>query len=251
MTELAYLADSEAAYVRSFRAKVVALPPGGLVLDRTFFYPAGGGQPADRGTVTADGGPAWTVTDVTKSGLAVIHRVGRSGGAKTLTVGAEVEGSVDWVRRHRHMRLHTAQHLLSARVFARDGLRTRKAAMSGTGATIDLEAEWPATETIAELSQDLVAFLAPGRPVRIRHVPRAEFERSPTARSGLVPLAPQVDPVRLVEIDAADACPCGGTHVRSTGEIGPVHLAEPTPIPGGGSRLSFTLDADAPPTPAG
>lgn len=249
MTELAYLADGDAGYVRTFRARITALPPGAVVLDRTFFYPAGGGQPADQGTLTTGPGVGWNVTDVTKSGPAVLHRLGRSKAAPALQVGAEVEGTIDWTRRHRHMRLHTAQHLVSARVFTLTGLRTRKATMAGNGAAIDLESLWPATLTLEGLSADLRNYLAPGRPVHIREVPRAEFDRFPSARSGLVALAPQVDPVRVVEIDEADACPCGGTHVRHTSEVGPIELRPPTPIAGGASRLTFTVAEDAPPTP--
>ncbi|MCI4331209.1 MAG: alanyl-tRNA editing protein [Thermoplasmata archaeon] len=249
MTELAYLSDGAAGYVRSFRARVTALPPGGIVLDRTFFYPAGGGQMADQGTLQPAAGPPWKVTDVTKSGAAVIHRIGRPAGSGTLTVGDEVEGAIDWGRRHRHMRLHTAQHLLSARIFSLTGLRTRKATMSGVRAEIELESTWPAGLVLEELDADVRRFLSPGRPVQIRYVPREEFERFPSARAGLVPLAPQVDPVRIVEIESADACPCGGTHVRDTGEIGPIALGSPSTVPGGASRISFTVGADAPPTP--
>jgi Ser-tRNA(Ala) deacylase AlaX len=191
------------------------------------------------------------VSDVTKSGGAVIHRLGRASGRHALSIGLEVEGTIDWGRRHRHMRLHTAQHLLSARVFERTGIRTRKAAMAGVAGTIDLEGPWPESPTMEELGSDLRSFLLPARPVRVRYVPRAEFEQFPSARAGLVPLAPQVDPVRIVEIEAADACPCGGTHVRSTGEIGPVSLGMPSGLPGGATRLLFTLGVDAPTTPDG
>jgi misacylated tRNA(Ala) deacylase len=250
VTELAYLSDGAAGYVRTFRARVTALPPGGVVLDRTYFYPVGGGQPADQGSLRLADGTSWAVSDVTRSGAAVVHRIGRPKGGASLTVGSEIEGELDWARRHRHMRLHTAQHLVSARVFARTGLRTRRATMAGTGATIDLEAGWPEGLAIPDLEADVGSFLGPGRPVAIRHVSRVEFEKFPSARSGLVALAPQVDPVRIIEIDEADACPCGGTHVRNTAEIGPIALRRPTPLPGGESRLSLTVSELAPPTPA-
>lgn len=249
MTELAYLSDPESAYVRSFRARVTALPPGSVVLDRTFFYPTGGGQPNDRGTLGRPGHDPADVVDVTKSGASVVHRVrAASGVLRDLAVGMEVEGQLDWDRRYRHMRLHTGQHLLSARIFARTRLRTRKAQLSGSAATLDLEGRLP-TEYLAALAEDLADALAHPRPVSIRWVSRAEWDRNPFAeRSGLVPLPPQVDPVRVVEIEASDVCPCGGTHLRSTAEIGRLVLRPPVPTVGG-DRVGFSLEDASRPTP--
>ncbi len=241
MTELAYLADMPSAYVRSFRATIVALPPGGVVLDRTYFYPTGGGQPSDRGTLRS-GEVSLEVTDVTKSGTAVHHRLrSPGGGVQPFATGTMVEGTVDWERRHQHMRLHTGQHLLSARAFERSGLRTRKAVLRGLGATIDLEAELP-PEHFDPLMSDLEELIRADRPVHIRHLARAEWDVLPAAgRSGLVPLPPQVDPVRVVEVDGADSCPCGGTHVRTTAEIGAVRPTVPVRGSEGGTRIGFTL----------
>jgi misacylated tRNA(Ala) deacylase len=251
VTELAYLPDLRSAYVRTFRARVTALPPGAVVLDRTYFYPAGGGQPCDRGSLRLPDGTRVPVVDVVKSGASVLHRVKASpASARALAVGMEVEGSIDWERRHRHMRLHTAQHLLSAQVFARTRLRTRKANLHGTRATIDLEGPLPEGAHEA-LFQDLRAALDERLPVSIRHVPRAEWDRNPASeRSGLVPLPVQVDPVRVVEIRDTDVCPCGGTHVRSTDEIGPVRLEPPTRLEDGASRVAFTLEDAVRPTPS-
>jgi misacylated tRNA(Ala) deacylase len=242
VTELAYLADVPAAYVRTFRAHVVALPPGGVVLDRTFFYPTGGGQPSDRGSLRS-GETTVEVTDVTRSGTAVHHRVrAAASDARAWRVGAEVEGNVDWERRHQHMRLHTGQHVLSARTFERSGLRTRKAVLRGLGATIDLEGELPSSH-LEEIGGDLRGIVRANRAVSVRYVARAEWESMPSAgRSGLVPLPPQVDPVRLVEVDQEDRCPCGGTHVRATGEIGEFRLTPPVLTPDGGTRIGFTLE---------
>lgn len=252
MTELAYLADLPSAYVRTFRARVTALPPGGVVLDRTYFYPAGGGQPCDRGSLLLPDGTSVRVVDVVKSGASVLHRVKTSASsARALAVGTQVEASIDWERRYCHMRLHTAQHLLSARIFARTHLRTRKATLDGTRATIDLEGPLP--EGLQEaLVQDLRAAVDHPRPVSIRHIPRAEWDRNPASeRSGLVPLPAQVDPVRVVEIREADVCPCGGTHVRSTEEIGRVRFEPLTRLEDGASRVAFTLEHAPRPTPPG
>jgi misacylated tRNA(Ala) deacylase len=252
VTELLYLADVDAAYVTTFRARIVALPPGGIVLDRTGFYPTGGGQPCDLGTLRRADGSTLSVTDVSKSGSVVVHRITRKRPTGPgPAVGEELEGSVDWPRRHRHMRGHTLQHLLSARIFTRTGLRTRRASMNAKGAVIDVEGPWPESLSVPDLTADVGAFLEPPRPVRVRYLPRAEYERDPGGRSGLVPLPPQVDPVRVVEIETADRCPCGGTHLRSTGEVGGFAILAPSPLAGGDLRVAFTLDERAPPTPSG
>jgi misacylated tRNA(Ala) deacylase len=160
VTVLAFLADPAAAYVRSFRARVTALPPGAVVLDRTFFYPTGGGQPNDRGTLGLPGDASAEVVDVTKSGASVVHRIrGPPAVLRRLSVGVEVEGALDWDRRYRHMRLHTGQHLLSARIFARTGLRTRKAQMAGTAANLDLEGDLP-RDVLPLLAEDMAAATA-------------------------------------------------------------------------------------------
>jgi misacylated tRNA(Ala) deacylase len=146
------------------------------------------------------------------------------------------------------MRLHTCQHLLSARIFARTGLRTRKAQLAGSAATLDLEGSLP-SGVLPLLAMDLAEALAHPHPVTLRHVPRAEWDRNPfAARSGLVPLPAQVDPVRVVEIEASDVCPCGGTHLRSTREIGRVNLRPPVPT-NGGDRVGFSLEEPSLPTP--
>ncbi len=246
MTELAYLPTIDDAYVRTFRARVVALPPGGVVLDRTYFYPTGGGQPSDRGQLTVGGRPRVEVVDVSKSGSAVVHRTASGPARSELRVDEEVDGTIDWERRHRHMRLHTAQHFVSGRIFARTGRRTRRANFSGTRAVVELDGPLE-DEAVPALADDLREVVTAPRAVTVRHLPRAEWDRHPLSeRSGLVPLPPQVDPVRVVEIDGYDLCPCGGTHLRSTGEIGAVRFERPVPLGDGGARLVFTLEPTAP-----
>jgi misacylated tRNA(Ala) deacylase len=256
VTELLYLATSDAAYERSFTATVRALPPGGVVLDRTLFYPVGGGQPADRGELRSYAnpeGPVAFVADVARVGESVLHRLGRprGGGARpSFALGETVEGRIDWSRRYRHMRLHTAQHLVSARAFARTHLRTRRALLSGTEATVDLEAAWPGELTLDEFADDLRERTRAAAPVRVRFLPRAEWDRAPVAeRSGLVPLPPAVDPVRLIEIAETDLCPCGGTHLRSTGEIGALVLEPLATTETGDARLRFRLEEPDRPEP--
>ena len=149
------------------------------------------------------------------------------------------------------MRLHTAQHLVSARIFARARLRTRRAALAGATATIDLEAPLPPAER-ESLVEDVRTQLGTAHDVSIRWIPRAEWDHHPgSERSGLVPLPVQVDPVRVVVVEDLDVCPCGGTHVGSTDEIGPLDFPPTTEGPTPGPRVTFTLGEPDRPTPRG
>ncbi|HTT26660.1 MAG TPA: alanyl-tRNA editing protein [Thermoplasmata archaeon] len=251
MTELAYQADTPAAYVPTFTARVVAMPPGAIVLDRTFFYAVGGGQPADRGRLIGPTGIAVEVVDVARSGGVVLHRLRRGGeGARAFHVGDEVRGEIDWDRRFAHMRLHTGQHLASALLFARAGRRTDKAVLGKGQAIIDLEAPPPDGFDVAGWTREYEEAIASDRPVRVRHLTHAEYEAAPAPRSGRIPLPAGIDRVRLIEIEGYDAAPCGGTHLASTGPIAPVRVEGPTPATP--RRFTFTLGtAAAPPTPPG
>ncbi|MFZ1024151.1 MAG: alanyl-tRNA editing protein [Thermoplasmata archaeon] len=247
MTELAYLLTTDDAYVRTFEARVVALPPGAVVLDRTYFYPTGGGQPSDEGALHGTDEVMLPIRQVTKSGAAVLHRIDQSAAPSAgLTLGEAVRGVLDWERRYRHMRLHTAQHLLSALIFERGGNRTRRANLSGVRATLDLERPVADGALRTTFEEEINDHQGHPRTVSVTYLPRAEFDAHPSSRSGLVPLPPQVDPVRVIGIDGLDTCPCGGTHLRSTGEIGNVHLSTPTSGEVGPSRVVLTLDASGP-----
>ncbi len=220
---------------------------GRSVLNRTYFYPTGGGQLHDEGVLHGAGVGDVAVLQVTKSGPAVLHRIGRSStGASRFEIGETLRGTIDWERRYRHMRLHTAQHLLSALLFERADVRTRRANLAGVHATLDLEAPIPDGDLWTRLATEMNDHQRRGRAVRVTYLPRAEFDAHPSARSGLVPLPPQVDPVRVIGIEGIDTCPCGGTHLQNTVEIGRVQLTTPTPQSSGSNRVVLTLDASTP-----
>lgn len=231
MESAAYLESFEEAYRQEFTSRVVARPPGAVVLDRTWFYPEGGGQPSDTGYLTSETGGRFPVSQVRKVGDSILHRLGKPepAGAPALQVGEEVRGEIDFERRRRHMRLHTAQHLVSGVLFTMTGRRTRKAIMGGKEAIIDLDGPWPPDVEWDRVTGSVRDAIGPSRALRIHFVPRSEWDAHPSPRTGLIPLAPQVDPVRVIEIEGLDRCPCGGTHLRSTGEIGPLELLPPRP----------------------
>ncbi|MEO1329562.1 MAG: alanyl-tRNA editing protein [Pseudomonadota bacterium] len=214
------------AYQQSCSARVVAVDErGGVALDRTVFYATGGGQPGDVGRLAWEGGEAEIVATVKGEAPGrIIHALAE--GALPPPVGAEVVATLDWTVRRRHMRMHTALHLLSVVL-----------PLPVTGGQIGaekgrLDFDMPeAPEDKAALEERLAALIAADHPVRDEWITDAELEANP----GLVKTMAVKPPmgqgrVRLVRIGAGDPPvdlqPCGGTHVRSTGEIGRVSIGK-------------------------
>ena len=212
-TERLYYTD---AYRRTFLAGVLAVVASaggrtGVVLDRTVFYPTSGGQPHDTGTLA--GIP---VVDVIDADEHVIHVL--EPGATPPAVGAEVEAEIDWERRFDHMQQHTAQHLVSAAFLEHLHAETVSVHL-GDSSTIDFERAGlsPAEATAVE---DAVAdAVYDNRPVSTRFVDDGEAERL-----GLRRPAKRTGTLRVIEIEGLDRSACGGTHVKTTGELGPVLL---------------------------
>jgi misacylated tRNA(Ala) deacylase len=238
-----YLRSMDAAYLRAFEAEVLTLPPEGVVLSKTLFYAVGGGQEADHGSLTSEGGDSVKVVDVRRMSGVTVHRLTR-GGAATFRTGIHVHGEIDWDRRYTNMRLHTAQHLLSALVFKKYGLKTRRAAMAGRGGHLDLDGPIPGSASIAELQGEAnERYFNRSVPVNIRFVSKEEFATMPGRSSGKS-LPPSVTDVRLIIIEGIDTCPCGGTHVRNTQEVKGVTIKPPVPYQDGAHRLAFDLISD-------
>jgi len=212
-TERLYYTD---AYRRIFFAGILALVPAaggrtGVVLDRTAFYPTSGGQPHDTGTLAAI-----PVVDVIDADDYVIHVL--ASGAPPPGIGAEVEAAIDWDRRFDHMQQHTAQHLLSAAFLRAAGAETVSVHL-GDSSTIDFDRAALSPDEALAVEDAVAQTVYDNRPVTVRFVEAAEAEalglRRPAKRSGTL---------RVVEIEGLDRSACGGTHVRTTGEIGPVLL---------------------------
>ena len=220
-TECLFREDS---YLKDCDAIVVAIEPnGGIVLDRTVFYAASGGQPADRGTLTAPSGATIPIANVvfTDPGKSTIAHV-PAPGSPAVAVGDKVKAAIDWPLRHARMRMHTALHLLSAVL-----------PYPVTGGSVG-EAESRLDFDIPEAGLDkdaitakLAEMIASDAPVSSRWISDSELE----ANQGLVKTMSVKPPmgtgqVRLIEIKNLDLQPCGGTHVRSTAEIGAVRVTQ-------------------------
>jgi misacylated tRNA(Ala) deacylase len=219
MTEELFSTD---AYARSCPATVAEVTDGGVVLDRTVFYARGGGQPGDTGLLGWDGGQV-RVTDTVKRDGKVIHVVEGDPPA----AGTSVEAEIDWERRHTLMRTHTALHALSAVIFRDHDAKVTGGNMEPGVARMDFELEAIDTEFGRRVEEVLNAELASDRPVRVSFLPRAEALADPDLIRTKVNLIPEsVDPIRVIEIEGLDKQADGGTHVRSTAEVGTVRVAK-------------------------
>ena len=206
------------AYLGSCTARVTHVNAhGGIVLDRTVFYPTGGGQPGDRGILRLAGGGEIAIATTVHGEAAEIVHVPEDG-APLPEAGCEVEAVIDWDRRYRLMRMHTALHLLSA--VLRYPVTGGQIAEDRGRLDFDIpEAGLDPDEITAALN----AHVAADREVRIGSISDAELAARPDLVKTMAVKPPMGQGrVRLIEIDGCDLQPCGGTHVARTGEIGPL-----------------------------
>ncbi|MHB1960532.1 MAG: alanyl-tRNA editing protein [Acidobacteriaceae bacterium] len=229
MTDRLYSTDS---FLTTFDAVVTDIQElsraGGqslwrVALDRSAFYPTGGGQPYDTGCLiaTAPSGAELTaeIVDVEEDDLGEVwHHT-----AKPLVAGTAVRGIVDAARRLDHMQQHSGQHLLSAAFIQVCGARTVSFHLGEFSSTIDLDVENLKTSTLEQVEEMANRIVAEDRPVTVSVVPRAHAE-SLLAAGELRKLPPRPGDLRIVAIADFDRNACGGTHVRSTGQIGGLHL---------------------------
>jgi misacylated tRNA(Ala) deacylase len=218
MTQLLFRDD---AYRRSCKARVLAADANGVLLDRTVFYPMGGGQPGDTGWLRLADGSEIAVVDTVK-GVApdeVLHKLAPGGALPDL--GSEVEAIIDWDRRHRLMRMHTCLHLLCAVVI---GDVTGGSVGDGKGR---LDFNLPEAPDRAAIEAALNKLIAEDHPVRPRWIADEELAAKPElVRTMSVKPPSGQGKVRLLEIEGVDLQPCGGTHVARTGEIGPITVGK-------------------------
>ena len=219
MTEPVFRAEP---YARSCAATVVAAGPGSIVLDRTVFYARGGGQPGDTGRLVFADGSTIEIVDTTKgdSPEAILH-VPAEGGA-TPAVGAGCQAELDWDRRYRLMRMHTAMHLLSAVLpYPVTGGQVG----DGKG-RLDFDIPEAGLDKEA-LDVELQRLIAADHPVAEQWITDQEMaERPDLVKTMSVKPPSGLGQVRLIEIEGCDLQPCGGTHVARTGEIGRVTITK-------------------------
>lgn len=231
VTDLLYLRD---AYLIEFDATVADVREGGVALDATAFYPTGGGQPHDTGTL--DGHP---VTDVRKEGDLVWHAVDAAAG---FVVGQTVHGVVDWGRRHRLMRTHTALHVLCGVIWNEWGKSVTGGNMEPLAARMDFEFD-PLPEGFGAIVEQRVnEELAAARPIEVGFLPRdvaVEDEDLIRTKVNLIP--DSVKEIRVVEIVGLDKQADGGTHVRTTDEVGRIKVVKTESKGKGNKRIRIEV----------
>ena len=235
MTEELFLGDS---YAREFEAKVVELSGREVILDRTAFYPGGGGQPPDRGTLGV--GPIRaSVVDAPPAGREVVHL--RDNPIPNTV--RELQGNLDWERRYAHMRHHTALHVLSGVIWRNFGAKVTGGQMRSDRARMDFSfpEEWT-TDVVGEIERLTNEALAEERPVKVYELPREEALENPDLIRTQVNLVPErVRVIRIVEIEGIDTQADGGTHVANTGEVGEIEITGHRSKGRQNKRIEFVL----------
>ncbi|HHX64763.1 MAG TPA: alanyl-tRNA editing protein [Chloroflexi bacterium] len=221
MTQLLYQTDS---YLREFEATVgkVDADLGAVALDRTAFYPGGGGQPCDQGTLRVDGREL-NVKQIKRQGADLWHVVD----GELPEPGAGVVGTLDWERRHRLMRTHTALHILCGVVWRDYGAQVTGGNMEPLKGRMDFEFENLRAELVHEIEEKVNAEVEKALDVRVKILPREEaFEIPDLIRTKINLLPEGIREVRVVEIVGLDLQADGGTHVANTREVGRVRVTD-------------------------
>jgi misacylated tRNA(Ala) deacylase len=219
MTEALYHTD---AYLKEFEAVVTAVEGQAIALDRTAFYPGGGGQLPDLGVITL-GAQTWQVTKTRKAGADVWHELDGAPPA----VGAQVRGRLDWERRYLLMRTHTAMHILCGVIFRDYGASVTGGNMEPLRGRMDFEFETMRQELVKEIEEKINAEVAAARPIRVAILPRAQAFAIPDLIRTKINLLPEgIAEVRTVEIVGLDLQADGGTHVANTREVGHIRVTD-------------------------
>ncbi len=258
-TDALYLTD---AYLRRFPATVVSRDGDAVVLDRTAFYPTGGGQPHDIGTIIAiapDGSDvALDVTDVRKDGDAIVHTIDPDSGhnpstlapfegaADLLVPGAEVTGEINWERRHQLMRTHSALHILCGVIWNEWSVPVTGGNMEPLEARMDFEFD-PLPDGFAERITELVNDeIAADRPIEVSFLDRGEaLEDADLIRTKVNMIPESVSTIRVVDIVGLDKQADGGTHVASTAEVGRFEVTKTESKGKGNKRVRIALSDPA------
>lgn len=238
MTDLLYYPGNE--YEKEFKAKVTKAKEadGYVCLDQTLFYKEGGGQPADHGRLSWDGGKA-QVTDVQKEHGEIRHYIE----GDIPEPDTEVHGRIDWDRRYKHMRMHTAQHILSWVVLNMYDASTAGNQIHEDYSRIDFEPADFTDEEVEKIEKGANALIEKELEVEKKEMDRELVEeRVQEGRTNLDIIPDNIDPLRVVIIGSEDLCPCGGTHVDNLKEIGKIRIKNRKSKGSDVERLEFELE---------
>ena len=239
MTKQLYLESIEAAYLEEFTAEVIAIEDNKIVLDQTLFYPLGGGQNWDLGTID---GPNGEMNVIEVRGRDAIHHTIED--TFELEIGDEVSGTIDFERRYAHMKMHTAQHLVSGIAYEMfDGVRTVGNQIHTEKSRIDFKPIQFTEDMLSELQSAVNEKIQLGLEVTDSQMTRDEINSiMPEERTNMDLLPSFIDDLRVVTIgDKQDLCPCAGTHVRNISEIKGIEFIGKKSKGKGTQRVTYQL----------
>jgi misacylated tRNA(Ala) deacylase len=239
MTDLLYQRDS---YLQAFDATITGVDEAqkAVILDRTAFYPGGGGQPADAGELMI-GDVRYTVSKVKRQGGQLLHFID---GEALPEVGESVHGQIDWDRRYKLMRTHTAMHILCGVVWRDYGASVTGGNMDVLRGRMDFEFEHLRKELVRDIEEKINQEVQAARPLKVNILPREEAFQIPDLIRTKINLLPEgIQEVRTVEIVGLDLQADGGTHVANTSEVGALHIPKYTSKGGINKRLYVEIEA--------
>ena len=239
MTKKLYLESIEAAYFEEFSAEVIEIEDNKVVLDQTLFYPLGGGQNWDLGTID---GPNGKMNVIEVRGRDTIHHTIED--TFELEIGDEVSGTIDFERRYAHMKMHTAQHLVSGIAYEMfDGVRTVGNQIHTEKSRIDFKPIQFTEDMLSELQSAVNEKIQLGLEVTDSQMTRDEINSiMPQERTNMDLLPSFIDDLRVVTIgDKQDLCPCAGTHVRNISEIKGIEFIGKKSKGKGTQRVTYQL----------
>jgi len=239
MTERLYQRDG---YLRTFSARVTDAGPGGIALDRTAFFPAGGGVLGDMGTLRGPDGTVYEVVETVEGEAGPLHRLAPPSERRQLAAGDTVEGALDWQRRFTLMRYHTATHVLTGVMFADHGVRVTGNQLTPEKGRVDF--------AFAEFDRELLEagfrrsneIVARNLPVRVTFLPAEQARARPELFKLETAFRHDVAELRLVEIVGFDVQADGGCHVANLSEIGKLVLTKTENKGKSNRRVYFVLE---------
>jgi misacylated tRNA(Ala) deacylase len=234
MTEVLYMKDIEGNYIKEFDATIIKKKDNYVILDKTAFYPLGGGQPSDTGLLRWPGGES-KVAEVQKKGV-IKHII------KGEMPEGEVHGILDWDRRFAHMKMHTAQHVISGIVYDLFKARTVGNQIYADKSRVDFYPASFSSEDLKKIEDESNMVIQRHAPVKIYEEERDSLEkRTDPLRSNLDLIPASIKNLRIVEIEGFDICPCAGTHVKSTSELGRLEIIKKENKGKDRERIVYTL----------
>ena len=220
MTNLLYMKNIESNYLKEFYAIVTKKEDDYICLDNTAFYPEGGGQPSDTGIIKWNNHQI-RITNVIKKGNAVKHMISD----KKPSEGTKIHGILDWDKRYKHMKMHTAQHIISGIIYDKYNAKTVGNQITSEYSRVDFYPLTLSNGDIAEIEDTMNKLIQKNLPIKIYDESRGIIEKQINQQRCNLDLLPKfIDKLRIVEIEGFDICPCAGTHVKNTSELSPIKI---------------------------